>query len=167
MLLPLGAIRIGKDGHTKFSHDEQFTVMTLWSICRSPLVFGGNLPDTDDFTLSLLTNDEVLAVDQHSTGGHQLFRREELIAWVADVPDSPDKYLAVFNVQDAEKSSDPAGLPVPVKLTDLGFTGLCKIRDLWTHRDLAPASGDFSPIVPFHGAKLFRVSENGTTDEYR
>ncbi len=55
--------------------------MTLWCISRSPLMIGANMPDNDDFTLSLLTNDEVLAVGQHSAGGHQLFRDGDSIAW--------------------------------------------------------------------------------------
>ena len=63
-MLPLGAIRASEHGHTGFTREEQYTVMTLWAICRSPLMFGGNLPQTDEFTLSLLSNDEVLAVDQ-------------------------------------------------------------------------------------------------------
>jgi hypothetical protein len=76
-------------------------MMSLWSIARSPLMHGGDLTKTDALTLSLLTNDEVLAVNQHSRNNRQLFSRDELIAWIADVPDSPDKYLAVFNARDA------------------------------------------------------------------
>jgi len=44
--------------HTHFTRDEQYTLMTLWSICRSPLIYGGDLPQTDPFTLALITNDE-------------------------------------------------------------------------------------------------------------
>jgi hypothetical protein len=60
---------------------------------------GGDMTKTDDFTLSLLTNDEVLAVNQHSLNNRQLFAHDELVAWIADVPGSPDKYLAVFNAR--------------------------------------------------------------------
>jgi hypothetical protein len=89
-MLPLGTIEFGRQTH--FTRDEQFTLMTLWSIARSPLMHGGDMTHTDDFTLSLLTNDEVLAVNQRSAHNRQLFRTADgLIAWVADVPDSPDK----------------------------------------------------------------------------
>lgn len=54
------------------THDEQLTLMTLWSVARSPMMFGGHLPDNDDFTLSLMTNDEVLAVDQKASESKQL-----------------------------------------------------------------------------------------------
>jgi hypothetical protein len=58
------------------------------------------MTQTDEFTLSLLTNDEVLAVNQHSANNRPLFRRDGLAAWVADVPNSSDKYVAVFNTRD-------------------------------------------------------------------
>ncbi len=102
-MLPLGAIHVGprmNKGWTKFTRDEQVTLMTLFCIVRAPLMFGGHLPWNDDFTLSLITNDEVLAVDQRSVNNRQLFRRDDLVAWTADVPDSQHKYLAVFNARE-------------------------------------------------------------------
>jgi hypothetical protein len=98
-MLPLGVLNHGERS-TRFTRDEQITMMTLWSIARSPLMHGGDMTKTDDFTLSLLTNDEVLAVNQHSTNNRPLFNRDELIAWTADVPHSLDKYVALFNARD-------------------------------------------------------------------
>jgi alpha-galactosidase len=157
-MLPLGVVKFTKP--TRFTHDEQITLMTLWSIARSPLIHGGDMTKTDDFTLSLLTNDEVLAVNQHSENNRQLFRTDDgLVAWVADVPNSKDKYLAVFNTRNVAKDIPAGGkVPVPVKLTDVGFTGSVKIRDLWAHKNLAFVTGDFAPEAPFHGAALFRLS---------
>lgn len=104
-MLPFGVLELGKRS-TRFTRDEQITVMTLWSIARSPLMHGGDLTKTDAFTLSLLTNAEVLAVNQASEGNRPLFNHDELIAWVADVPGSSDKYLALFNARD-QISLDP------------------------------------------------------------
>ena len=98
-MLPFGVLDQGKRT-TRLTPDEQHTVMTLWSIARSPLMHGGDLTKTDDFTLSLLTNADVLAVNQNSLNNRPLFDHDELIAWTADVPDSEDKYLAVFNARD-------------------------------------------------------------------
>ncbi len=98
-MLPLGVLVLGKR-QSRFTPDEQRTLMTLWSIARSPLMHGGDMTKTDDATLALLTNDEVLAVNQHSTNNRPLFNRDELIAWTAHVPDSADLYLAVFNARD-------------------------------------------------------------------
>ena len=75
-MLPLGAVR-QPAGWTAFTVDEQYTHMTLWSICQSPLMFGGHLPRNDSFTLKLIANPEVLGVNQHATRSRQLFRKEE------------------------------------------------------------------------------------------
>jgi alpha-galactosidase len=157
-MLPLGMIRQGKS-MTRFTHDEQYTLMTLWCIFRSPLILGGDMTKMDDFTFSLITNDEVLAVDQHSSGNRQLFNRNGQMAWIADVPGSTDKYVALFNLQDKKNSSDP-GAPVTIKLSDVGWDGSCKIRDLWQHKDLGVSNDVFSPTLPWHGAGLYRFSRN-------
>ena len=148
-MLPFGTIRFTE--HSRFTPDEQITVMTLWSIARSPLMHGGDMTKTDPFTLSLLTNDEVIAVNQHSENNRQLFRTDDgLIAWVADVPQSGDKYLALFNTRET-----PA--QVPVKTADLGVSGTARLRDLWSGEDLGPAGPDFAPEVAPHGARLLRL----------
>ena len=110
-MLPLGRLGIraerGNDRMTRFTKDEQRTLMTLWSIFRSPLMFGGDLPSNDAATLALLTNKNVLAVNRNSTHNRQLFRRGDLVGWTADDPATGDKYLALFNAQDQELA--PAG----------------------------------------------------------
>jgi len=98
-MLPFGNLKTWEPNiYTKFTHDEQYTVMTLWSIARSPLILGANLPKNDDFTHALLTNDEVLAVNQASANNQQVYDTSNHIAWVADVPGTKDKYVALFNV---------------------------------------------------------------------
>jgi beta-galactosidase len=154
-MLPLGTIDLGRRT-THFTPDEQRTLMTLWSIARSPLILGADLTKLDDSTLSLITNDEVLAVDEASAGNRQLFRRDDLAAWVADVPGSRDKYLAVFNLRDP--SGALSGEAVRVRLADLGLDGPCRVRDLWRRADLGESAGEFAPDVAFHGAGLYRLS---------
>jgi alpha-galactosidase len=103
-MLPMGRIGIraerGDNRMSKFTNDELYTMMTLFAIFRSPLMFGGDLPQNDQFTLSLLTNEEVLNVNKYSSNNHQLFRNNDLIAWVADNQKSEDKYVALFDAQD-------------------------------------------------------------------
>ncbi|MCA9241233.1 MAG: NPCBM/NEW2 domain-containing protein, partial [Planctomycetales bacterium] len=102
-MLPLGRVgvraHVGGDRMSNLTRDEQKTLMTLWSITRSPLMFGGDLPSNDAFTLSLLNNPEVLQVNQRSTGNAQLSRVDDKVVWVADAPNG-GKYLAVFNIND-------------------------------------------------------------------
>ncbi len=156
-MLPLGTIDLGRR-KTNFTAPEQRTLITLWSIARSPLILGADLTKLDPPTLALLTNDEVIAVDQASEHNRQLFRRGGLVAWTADVPRSPDKYLAVFNLRDRPASAGPGGARVSVNLADLGFKGACRVRDLWKSSDRGECSGSFAPEVPWHGAQLYRLS---------
>ncbi|HEY0945661.1 MAG TPA: glycoside hydrolase family 27 protein [Opitutaceae bacterium] len=155
-MLPLGIIEMGRP--TRFTRDEQVLLMTLWSIARSPLMHGGDMTKMDEFTLTLLTNDEVLAVNQNSTNNRQLHRAADgRIAWVADVPGSADKYVALFNTRSA--AGDASGAQrVSVTLADLGFGGEVVVRDLWSHQDLGTFSGEFGAILPPHGAGLYRLS---------
>jgi len=154
-MLPLGTIDLGRRG-THFTPDEQRTLMTLWSIARSPLILGADLTKLDGPTISLVTNDEVLAVDRDSAANRQLFRRDGFVAWIADIPGSPDKYLALFNTRD--KAGAGAGDKVPVDLAAAGFAAGCRVRDLWMKADLGVSSGQFAPEIPWHGAGLFRLS---------
>jgi hypothetical protein len=101
-MLPLGRIGIraeqGDPRMTNFTKDEQITLMSLFLICRSPLMFGGNLPDNDQFTLDLITNGEALSVLQKSRNNRLLFDNGDRIAWLADGVDSGSTYVALFNV---------------------------------------------------------------------
>lgn len=150
-MLPLGTIGLGRK--TKFTPDEQTTMMSLWFIARSPLMHGGDMTKTDDFTLSLLTNAEALAVNRNSSNNRQLFRTDDgLVAWVADIPNSASKYLAVFNTRDGQPAS------IPVKLADTGLSGKVKVRDLWKKQDIGVFENEFSSEAPAHGSRLFRLT---------
>ena len=98
-ILPLGRIRITETARdTKLTADEQQTVMTLWSIFKSPLFFGGDLTYNSDATLSLLTNDDVIYVNQHSEGNRLVSSDGQSIVWTANDPNSDDRYAALFNI---------------------------------------------------------------------
>lgn len=154
-MLPLGHIGIraerGDDRQSLFTHDEQITLMTLWSIFRSPMMFGGDLPTNDDFTLSLLTNDEVLAVNQNSQDNRQLFRHGDQVAWYARSTTSDDHYLALFNLGENPSES------VEVDLTSLGVGERFELRDLWSKTDAGVVQGLLRQTVPAHGAKFYRL----------
>lgn len=157
-MLPLGTLEQGRR-LTRFTRDEQITMLTLWSIARSPLILGADLTKLDDATFALLTNDEVIAVDQGSTNGEQLFNHDGWIAWTAEIPGSADKYLAVFNTRNRPEGSAALTAAIPVKLSELGIAEKVRVRDLWLKKDLtADISGEFSPEIPWHGAGLYRLS---------
>jgi hypothetical protein len=150
-MLPLGVIDMGRRT-THFTPPEQFTLMSLWAIARSPLILGADMTKLDGFTRALLTNDEVIAVNQASTSNRQLFRTADgLIAWVADAPGAGGKYLGVFNTQNEMRA-------VAVRLADLGFANACRVRDLWTQQDAGEFTGEFAPTLPPHDGRLYLVS---------
>lgn len=154
-MLPLGTIglraEVGDPRKTAFTYDEQRTMMTLWSMFRSPLMFGGDLPSNDATTLQMITNPEVLAVDQHSTGGHEVYRNGNTIAWVADKPGGEAKYVAVFNVGDAAERANLA-------LTDVGVTApRVLLRELWTLANVGAAER-IAVELPPHACVLYLVS---------
>jgi hypothetical protein len=155
-MLPLGKIGIraerGAPRMTGFNRDEQYSVMSLFAIFRSPLMFGGNLPDNDEFTLSLLTNKEVLNVNQHSINNKQLFRNVDLIAWTADDPETGDKFLALFNATDS-----PGTAEISVDFLQIGLKGTHLVTDLWSGKKLGSISNRFSAKINRHGAGLYRI----------
>jgi hypothetical protein len=93
-MLPLGTLANGSR-KTNFTKDEQYTLMTLWAIAKSPLMLGADMTKLDPFTESLLTNKEVLNVNQHSVKNQQ-----GLVAWSAEDPKTKDRFVAIFNIQD-------------------------------------------------------------------
>ncbi|HVO74057.1 MAG TPA: NPCBM/NEW2 domain-containing protein [Ignavibacteriaceae bacterium] len=103
-MLPLGRIGIraerGENRMSMLTKDEQYTLMSLFLICRSPLMFGGNLPDNDEFTFNLITNDEALGVLRKTKNNRQLFTDGERVAWIADDSETGDKYAALFYTSD-------------------------------------------------------------------
>ncbi len=113
-MLPLGRIGIraerGDNRMSLFTKDEQYTLMSLFAICRSPLMFGGNLPDNDPFTLELITNDEVLDILKYSTNNRLLVNTSDTKIWIADDSNSDDKYAAMFFVSDQQPIDESLAL---------------------------------------------------------
>jgi alpha-galactosidase len=150
--------RGGREDTANFlSRDEQRTVMTLWAVARCPLMFGGHLPASDAWTLSLITNAGVLAVNQKSRANRQLFHANGIAAWAAEDPETGAAYVAVFNLCDPEAKTLEPGLAVPVDLASLGLDGIVAVTDLWSGRPAGAVNGVFAPVVPFHGAGLYRL----------
>ncbi|MCK9638839.1 MAG: glycoside hydrolase family 27 protein [Prolixibacteraceae bacterium] len=156
-MLPLGHIAIrgerGTDRMSGLSKPEQYSVMNLWAMVRSPMMFGGDLPTNDAFTLSLLTNDEVLAVNQNSAKNKQLKAEGGLIVWTADVPGAEDIYVAFFNSNDAGTSE------ISVTLAELGVSGNYTVKDLWSKEDKGGCTDRFTVSVEPHASVLVRFSK--------
>ena len=153
-MLPVGALRqdYNKDDRTKFTEDEQKTMMTLWCIFRSPLLIGADLTSCDSFTLSLLTNKNILGMSKLSRGAKQLFRREqagsELCVWTAECAEG-GSYAAFFNLGE-----QPLELNIP--LSELGISGCELCTDLWTGRKVCLADTVSCTLMP-HASAAFLI----------
>jgi alpha-galactosidase len=139
--------------YSRFSADEKFTLMTLWCVFRSPLMFGGNLPETDSLSFALITNDEVLAVNQAGRNSRELKAEKGLVVWTADIPDTTAKVAALFNLEDKGIRE------VRITFKELGLQGReCVVRDLWKKKDIGLFTDAFTAKINPHGAGMFKIS---------
>jgi alpha-galactosidase len=155
-MLPLGRLNRrgpgqGGERQTNFTREEQKTMMSLWCIFRSPLMIGADLMVLDNMTKSLLSNKEVLDVNQNSLNNHQLFRNGNKIAWIADVPGTQNKYIALFNIGEEE-------LFIDVNLEEIGINADIQVRDLWNEKNLGNCKSLFTQKISPHGSGLFKIS---------
>jgi hypothetical protein len=155
-MLPLGRLEPnagwGKPRTTRLTHDEQRTLLTLWSIFRSPLIMGGNLTLCDEWTQSALTNAELIGIDQHSTGSHAVISTDKAAAWLSTPESGDGAYIAVFNLDAAPQS-------IHYSWKDLGLKrSKYTLRDLWEHED--QGSKEFVDVtLPAHGSAIYWASE--------
>lgn len=156
-MLPLGHLGIrsvdggASDRWTRFTKEEQLTMMTLWTIFRSPLMFGGELRDNDEWTQSLLTNAEVLAMHKISCNARLVYRDEaDRIVWQADGPGGT-AYVALFNA--GEETTE-----VSVALEQLGVASGAQAWDLWSQKSAGLLSDKLAATIAPHGAALFKLT---------
>jgi hypothetical protein len=124
--------------------------MTLWSIFRSPLMFGGNLPDNDEFTTSLITNEEIIRVNQNSTENKEISFKNSISIWTAKDIENPVKYLAMLNISDSV-------VHITCTPEELGVSSGSLVRDLWKKSDIGPVGNSIVLSIPAHGAVLYSV----------
>ncbi|MCG8686834.1 MAG: hypothetical protein MI892_18280, partial [Desulfobacterales bacterium] len=155
-IIPFGKVSLdgrphGPERWTKFTPVEQQTLMTLWSIARSPLLLGADLYTIDQATLDLLTNDEILAVNQKSENNRQVYIKNGRIVWLADIPGTEDKYVALFNTTEEE-------LPVFFAFELMHLRNKYEVRDLWNHKNLGMMDKEIKVNLPAHGSAMFRMT---------
>lgn len=153
-MLPIVYIKqdYSPDITTRFTKDEQVTMLTLWSIFRSPLIIGGEMTKFDDFTMSLLTNEGILKMHRNARHSHQVWRRKmngsEIVLWTAADAEG-GQYAALFNI--GENAAD-----ISVPLTELEIYEAKDITELWSNEAFHAdnISADLAP----HSAKAYYLS---------
>lgn len=153
-MLPIGAILqdYSKDNRTKFTQDEQITMLNLWCIMRSPLMIGGDMQYNDEFTLKLITNADLLEMLEQARFSRQVYRRKtgttEEIVWKAIRKDG-GYYIGVFNAGENEAE-------ISVDFNELEFDGKHNAFDLWnktTQNDISKLTVKLAP----HASKTYRI----------
>lgn len=153
-ILPLGKLCIdgsymgdmGRD--SGFTKEEQKTMMTLWAVFRSPLFFGGELRLTDNYTLSLVTNPEVINVNQNSEKPLFVYNKGGIAVWQTKIENCTA--VAVFNLSDEEKH-------YKLKLSDLGIVNVRAVRDLWARKDIPKFENDVAVSLKPHSSEFFEI----------
>jgi len=150
-MLVIGNLGWGNVRPCHLTPSEQYTHISLWCLLDSPLLIGCDMSHLDDFTKGLLSNDEVLEVNQDELGRQaaRIAKSGQLEIWAKDMADG-SKAVGLFN-----RSPEPA--QVTVNWSDLGLTGKHRVRDLWRQKDVGEFEGSFTGMVSRHGVLLVRV----------
>jgi len=151
-MMVLGAVGWGANHWpTNLKPDEQITHMSLWCLLAAPLLLGCDLTELDEFTLGLLTNDEVIEVNQDPLGRQaaRVAKDGDLEVWAKEMEDG-SKAVGLFNRGRRTAT-------VTARWQDLGITGPQQVRDLWRQLDLTVAKDAYHSEVPGHGCVLLRI----------
>jgi len=153
-MLVVGKVGWGDSQHnTHLTPDEQYTHISLWSLLSSPLLIGCDMGKLDRFTLGLLTNDEVIAIDQDALGkeAHQAIKTGDYQIWIKDLKDG-GKAVGIFNTSDKYQT-------VTLNRNENDLSGYTKIRDVWQQKYLISSGLNFITKVPPHGVVLVKLSK--------
>ena len=136
---------------TRLTPHEQYTHISLWSLLSAPLLLGCDLASLDDFTLNLLINDEVIAINQDALGksARQIIKKDDYQIWVKDLEDR-SKAVGIFNLSDKYKR-------IKVDWSEIGLSEKNSVRDAWRQKDLGVFAASFETSVPTHGVTLITV----------
>lgn len=151
-MMIVGQVGWGDHLHqSKLTPDEQYTHVSLWSLLNAPLLIGCDLSKLDDFTLSLLTNDEVIAVNQDLAGkqAQQIIKTDTYQVWMKEMEDGT-KAIGIFNISGKSEV-------ISFRWSDLGLSAHQKVRDLWRQKVLGDFNDQFSTRVASHGVTLIKI----------
>lgn len=156
-MLPLGKLG-GGFGHgewdCRFNKEEQKTMMTLWCMFHSPLMIGAELTKMDDWTLSLLTNQELLNLMNENCHGTQLVRDESKAIWKNKNDKTGVLHVALFNLSDED---DTLSITLEELEEDLDENKTYNLHEIWDKTDARVDNGRIEAVVPAHGVKVYRI----------
>jgi alpha-galactosidase len=151
-MLIVGQVGWGENLHpTRLTVDEQYTHISLWCMLSAPLLIGCDISKLDPFTINLLTNDEVIAIDQDVLGkqARQIINNETYQVWVKELEDGGNA-VAIFNMDSKYQN-------ISINWKDIGITGKTIIRDVWRQKDIGKIESQFSSTIAPHGVVLVKL----------
>jgi alpha-galactosidase len=154
-MLVVGMVGWGPNLHpTRLLANEQYTHISLWCLLSAPLLIGCDMTQLDDFTLGLLTNDEVIEVNQDPLGKQaaRISKSGDFEIWAKELEDG-SKAVGLFNRGDKKAE-------ITADLKQLGFTGKSTVRDLWRQKDLGKYKAQFKTMVASHGVVLVKITKD-------
>ena len=156
-MIPLGRISIrgerGPDRRSRLTPDEQISLMTLFTISKSPLFFGGDLPSNDSLTLTLMTNPAVLEMHRAAGQVKTIIRDDRQLVITARHPTDRTAYLAIFNLLDAGSE-----LNISIPFSGLNLPDSCRVTELWSNLELGYLQDSIQTRLLPHASKLFRLT---------
>jgi len=158
-MLVVGNLGWGPDLRpTRLTHSEQVVHITMWALVASPLLIGCDMSDMDQFTLDVLTNDDVLEVSQDPLGrpAGRKWGDETTEVWARPLWDDTIA-VGLFNRGEADRK-------ITAKWSDLAIEGEQPVRDLWRKLDLGTFRSSYSTQVPAHGAVMLKIGRPSRTD---
>jgi hypothetical protein len=153
-MLIVGMVGWGENLHpTRLTPHEQYTHISLWSLLSAPLLIGCDLSKLDAFTLNLLTNNEVLQVDQDALGraARQIIKKDTYQVWVKDLEDG-NRAIGIFNMTGDYQD-------INLKWSELNFPGAMTVRDLWQQKEMGTFPVGLTSRIPSHGVKFIKVTK--------
>lgn len=157
-MIPFGKLAlqnrpVGNERMSNFTPEEYNTLMTLFCIARSPLMIGSDLLSTPkDIIDRYFKNDEIIAINQHSTDNRQVFKNKSYAIWTAMIPETGERYIALFNLQNK-----PARVSFNMETESL--RGQYKARDLWKREECGLVEGTLSADLGAHDATVFKLTK--------
>jgi alpha-galactosidase len=167
-MLILGNVTTGTELHpTRLTPDEQYSHVSLFSLLAAPLIIGCSIEQLDDFTLNLLTNDEVIEVNQDPSGKPARLMADDngVQIWLKPMEDGSSA-VGLFNIdgygqtpQSYFRWGDETPKAFQFDFAKVGLKGKYKIRDLWKQKDLGEFEGSFKTEIRHHGVVLIRMEK--------
>ena len=168
-MMIVGDVSIGPVLHpTRLTPDEQYSHVSIFSLIASPMLIGCPIDRLDQFTVSLLSNDEVITINQDPLGkaARLVLEKDGFQVWKREL-ENGDYAVGIFNIAGYAKTPQSYfrwGNEQPktfaLNFNEIGLLGNFKIRDVWRQKDLGMFKGKITTSIPHHGVVIFRLKRN-------